>query len=242
MKIVSLLLSIAAHIVIVILFYIVITYEHRTIKTPTKVYSVNLITYQQHKRTAVHIKKSAIKVPKHKVKIKPKIKKKVPKTVIHKPKQKPKLKPKNSLKHKNNLYKKRIEEKIRQMRNREMREKIEADIRNMRENISKNSSDKLKAQAVHKYGNLVSRIIHSNWYIDTSLIKNQHLITKLDIRLDYKGNIIYIGIVKYSGNSYFDRSTIRAAKRSDPLPKPPVNLLNSGYIEFVVKFDSREKL
>ncbi len=236
MKFASLLLSIAVHILIAVFFYLIVSYEHRTIKTPAKIYSVNLIAYQKHKKKVIQIKKTAVKKPKQKVKIKPKIKKKVPKIITHK--AKPKLKPKL----KNSLHKKRIEKKIKQMRSMEMREKVEAAIENIKKKLSRNSSDKLKAQAAHKYGDLISQIIHSNWYIDTSLIKNKHFIADLNIRLDYKGNIIYIGVVKHSGNDYFDSSTINAARRSDPLPKPPVNLLNNGYIEFVVNFDSREKL
>lgn len=237
MKLVSLLLSIAVHIVIVILFYVVIIYEHRTIKTSAKIYSVNLVAYQQHKNTT-HVKKTfsvKAKKIKHKVKIKPKIKKKVSKTVIHKPKPKPK-------KYKNNIYKKRIEEKIRRMRDMEKKQKIEAAIKNMREKINKNSSEKLKKKELEELSIQYNSIIHQNWYMDTNLIKNQHLIAILDIRLDCKGNIINIGIVKHSGNGYFDRSTINAAEISDPLPKPPADLLNSGgYIKLIVKFDSKEK-
>lgn len=242
MKFASLLLSIAVHILIAVFFYLIISYEHRTIKTPAKIYSVNLIAYQKHSKKAIHIKRTAVKKPKQKVKIKPKIQKKVPKIITHKPKPKFKPKPKNSLKHKNSLHKKRIEKKIKQMRSIEMRKKVESAVEDIKKKLSKNSSDKLKAQAAHKYGDLISQIIHSNWYIDTSLIKNQHFIVNLNIRLDYKGNIIYIGIVKHSGNNYFDSSTINAVRRSEPLPKPPENLLNNGYINFLINFDSREKL
>ncbi len=159
-----------------------------------------------------------------------KIKKKVTKKKIHK--ENPELK-----RIKEELYR----EKIATLRRKLEKERLASEIARIKKEIAEKKAEaKMRRKNLVKYSTLISNIIHSNWYVDTKLIKNKILITVVKVTLDSKGIITNISIMKSSGNFYFDKTVRDAVVSSEPFPRPPADLLTNGYVTFILKFDSRQ--
>ncbi len=136
-----------------------------------------------------------------------------------------------------------LKEKIKQERLEKIRQKmIEKKIAALKKQIAnKIEEGKKKEEVAYSYIQLIKNIIYSNWGVEKSLLNNNRYTTDVDIRLDFRGNLIYIKMVRSSGNAYFDGTIMEAIKNSEPFPKPPSDILENGFVEFIITFDSEEK-
>ena len=99
----------------------------------------------------------------------------------------------------------------------------------------------LAQQKALSYADEIAQIIHSNWGVEKSLIKDKNYVAKVYIKLDFRGDLIYKKIVGSSGNAYFDGTIMEAIEKSAPFPKPPPEILDNGFVELVITFKSEEK-
>lgn len=74
----------------------------------------------------------------------------------------------------------------------------------------------VKRVVSHYFGLIVTKI-QRHWHPTTS---TPQMVAKLRLRLDAKGDVISIDLVKSSGNPAFDQSARVAVYRSQPLPVP----------------------
>jgi len=185
--------------------------------------------------------------PKPKPVIKPKRKPK-PKQKISRQKPKKILRPKYKPKYRKKVPKPNIEEKIRLIREKVMLQQIkerllEEKIKALKEHIltQREAQERFSQKLASSYVSLIKSIIYKNWGVEKSIIKNNVFIAKVEIKLDYRGNLINLYMIKSSGNAYFDGTVIDAIKSSEPFPPPPKEILNGGVVDFIIIFDSREK-
>jgi TonB family protein len=254
MKLLSFLISIAIH-VIFIAAYLFFIQTHTLYKEPKKIYTVDIIQLKTQKNKPQIKKKKVAKVQKKKIKPKPVIKPKPKpkkKVLKPKPKPKPKLKPKPKPKKKNinKIFNYMIKNKIEQLKKKIKQEEIEKLREQMiqqkiaalkKEIANRVEEGKKKEEIAYSYIQLIKNIIYSNWGVEKSLLNNNRYTTDVDIRLDFRGDLIYIKIVRSSGNAYFDGTIMEAIKNSAPFPKPPTQILENGFVEFIITFDSEEK-
>ena len=184
--------------------------------------------------------------PKVVVKPKPKLKRK-PKQK-NKPKPKKILRPKYRPKYRKKVPKPNIEERIRLIREKVMLQQIkerllEEKIKALKEHIltQREAQKRFSQKLANSYVSLIKSIIYKNWGVEKSIIKNNIFIAKVEIKLDYRGNLINLCMIRSSGNAYFDGTVIDAIKSSEPFPSPPKEILNGGVVDFIITFDSREK-
>ena len=264
MKFVSFLISLLIHVLFALVFLLII-------KTPTVVpkripiYTVNLLQLEskkskskveKHPKTLVKkVKKKQAKPKKIKskavsIKPKPKPKKKVAKP---KPKPKPKSKPKKKVtkpkpKPKTTFKKVNVEKRVELLREKIMLEQIKE--RLLREKINEIRRHVLSEEEAQKrfsqklassYIALIKGIIYKNWGVAKDIIENNVFVAKVEIKLDYMGNLVKLYMIKSSGNAYFDGTVMSAIKSSEPFPRPPKEILSGGVVDFIITFDSREK-
>ncbi len=264
MKLLSFLISITLHVVILAIFLFLI--KTPVIHTKSKVYNVELVALVKpkpkivkHKQITQQVKKKKVEKPKpkpkpkHKPKPKLKPKKKPKKKIVRqkiakKRENKPKKKNLNKvyselLKQKIEQLKKKIEQQQREKEMKQLRQKlIEQKIALLKERLrQKILEGEKKEEVANSYIQLIKGIIDSNWGVEKSLIKNKNYVTKIYIKLDFRGDLIYKRIVESSGNSYFDGTIMEAIQKSAPFPKPPPEILDNGFVEFVITFKSEEK-
>ncbi len=223
-----------------------------------------LLKGKKDKKPVFHTKKKKPKKIKPKPKPKPKIKPKP------KPKKTAKIKPKKIVKKtittknkkkieelkrelveqkKRLLRQKLIKEKEKQ-KEQKIQERLKKRINQLKEKVTKqknkqdtnNKKNNGNADKMaYEYQTLINSIIHQNWGVEKSLIKTKHFSTTVDIKLDFRGNLIYIQILKSSGSVYFDGTVINAIKISEPFPAPPKDIVENGIVEFIITFNSEEK-
>ncbi len=238
MKLISILISVVIHLIFIVA-YLFLAQLHTVYKVGKKVYTVNIVQVDNiKKKTVIKQDKTVTKIsnPKHKSE----------RTEKYSKKHKAKPKRKNidrvldsMLKHKIEQIKREIQaKKVENVRNMIVRERIKALKQNIENTASKSANTEKSA---YSYIQLIKGLIYSNWGVEKSLIKNNNYATDVDIRLDFKGDLVYIKIVRSSKNSYFDTTIIDAIRKSEPFPRPPGNILENGYVEFRITFDSREK-
>lgn len=95
-----------------------------------------------------------------------------------------------------------------------------------------------------KYQSMVRAKIMGEWIIPPSFLEEGAplLNARLEVRIDYDGEIASAAWIARSGNTGFDASCMRAVQRSSPLPKPPDRLALEVYNEgFLIEFDPRLK-
>jgi colicin import membrane protein len=271
MKLTSFLLAILIHLIIVIvyLFAIQLHPQHKINKKVYTVDILEIkktktenATKKKNSSASIKTKKSQ---KKHEVKKKPKpishkkdIKKKIKKTDKKKiEKKKQELAKKAAMQKRiEELRKKRIElekkkkrdkvrEKLLKERIKELKKSAQnKDIKKKNNTINDTKgslSDKEIEKSASNYETLINSIIHNNWGVEKSLIKNKRFVCDAYIKLDFRGNLIYINILKSSGSVYFDSTVVDAIKDSEPFPMPPKEILDKGIVEFVITFDSKEK-
>ncbi|MBI4125879.1 MAG: TonB C-terminal domain-containing protein, partial [Deltaproteobacteria bacterium] len=91
---------------------------------------------------------------------------------------------------------------------------------------------------------MVRAKIMGEWIIPPSFLEEgaPPLNARLEVRVDYDGEIASALWVARSGNAGFDASCTRAVQRASPLPKPPDRLALEVYNEgFLIEFDPRLK-
>ncbi len=243
MKLISVLLSVLIHLSFVLIYLVIVHDKPIISKKNQNVYNVQLISIK-HKSAKKKIIRSKPKktVTKHKD-IHRKIHKKT--AIKHKKRENKKyvnIKKKIAeLKKKAKIAeKKQMKEKV--LREEKIRQKlIEHRIEAMKNEIAEKENEEKTKIAVANYSGVINNIIKNNWGVEKGIIKNKQFITKVDIKIDYKGNIIYSAIEKGSGNKYVDTTAVSAINKSNPLPRPPKDILDSGYVEFIITFDTREK-
>ncbi len=254
MKLLSFLISIALHVVALAVFLYII--KTPVIHSQNKVYNVDLVTLikpkPELKKSTPKIKTKPVKKKNQEKKVKQKKKplKKKPLKRRTVKKTKHKIVKKVKKKNLNRVYSKLLEQKIEQLKKKieqeeqeKLREKlIEQKIAMLRERLQKKIEEgKKKEEVANSYIQLIKGIIDSNWGVEKSLIKNKNYITKVDIKLDFRGDLVYKKIVKSSGNAYFDGTIMEAIQKSAPFPKPPPEILDNGFVEFIITFKSEEK-
>ena len=264
MKFLSFLASLLIHAFFVLVFLLII--KAPTVKPrKTPIYTVNLIELSKKKAKPKILQKPKPKpkiIPKPKPRPKPAMRPKPkpkPKPIVKpKPKPKPKqkirsrpkkiLRPKYKPKYRKKVPKPNIEEKIRLIREKVMLQQIkerllEEKIKALKEHIltQREAQKRFSQKLASSYVSLIKSIIYKNWGVEKSIIKNNVFIAKVEIKLDYRGNLINLYMIKSSGNAYFDGTVIDAIKSSEPFPSPPKEILNGGVVDFIITFDSREK-
>lgn len=79
--------------------------------------------------------------------------------------------------------------------------------------------------------------IGNNWKLDFQYLKNKRLITTLLVKIDKKGNIKDLKIIKSSNNKYYDQTTITAFLNAAPFINPPTKLFkNQSFAKFEWSF------
>jgi len=195
-----------------------------------------------------------IEQPKPKLKPKPKPKP-VPKHKA-KPKYEHKPKPRSKTKHKqkpkprtkNKFERVNVEKKVELLREKIMLEQVKE--RLLREKINEIRQHVLSEEEAQRrfsqklassYIALIRSIIYRNWGVAKDIIENNVFVAKVEIKLDYRGNLVKLYMIKSSGNAYFDGTVMNAIKSSEPFPPPPKEILRGGVVDFIITFDSREK-
>ncbi len=268
MKFVSFLISLLIHVLFALVFLLIIK-TPTVVPKRIPIYTVNLLQLEskkskskveKHPKTLVkkvekkHTTPKKIKskiIPaKPKPKPKPKPKKKVAKP---KPKPKPKSKPKKKVtkpkpKPKTTFKKVNVEKRVELLREKIMLEQIKE--RLLREKINEIRRHVLSEEEAQKrfsqklassYIALIKGIIYKNWGVAKDIIENNVFVAKVEIKLDYMGNLVKLYMIKSSGNAYFDGTVMSAIKSSEPFPRPPKEILSGGVVDFIITFDSREK-
>ncbi|AEA33956.1 energy transducer TonB [Hippea maritima] len=235
MKFVSIFFSILVHLLFVVAF-ILFNKSHALFVKQAPIYTVNILQIKNEKpkqnKTTKKTSNVIVKKPKHK--LKPKMKPK---------KLKPKPKPKNKIVKKIDVETK-IKKLQEQVKVEELREKL---LRRKIETLKKHLASQQEAQKSYKkalsagYVNIIQSSIYNNWGVSKDVIDDNVFITTVKIKLDYKGNLINLRILKSSGNAYFDGTVIDAIRSSEPFTPPPKEILSDGVVEFIITFDSREK-
>ncbi len=257
MKFLSFLISLLLHVLFALVFILIVRTSALVVKK-AQVYNVNLIVIKennQKSKVKVNSKTKYKHETKHKTVYKKVSRKHKPKNKSHilkkpiKKKQKPKPKPKPKEKPKKQVgLKPNIEKKIRLMKEKIMIQRIKQNllrekIREIKERVlseeeaKKSFSEKL----ARSYIALIESLIYKNWGVAKDIVKNNVFITKVEIKLDYRGNLIKLYMVKSSKNAYFDGTVMNAIKLSEPFPPPPKEILSGGAVDFIITFDSREK-
>ena len=267
MKLISFFIAVLVHLIFLIV-YLSFIYTNKPSKENKKVYIVNIIQQPKTakknlvKKDKKQIKKReniVAKKQKPKKKPKPKLKKKQ----ITKKKKDSKLKFEKKKKILE-LKRKLAKEKLEQEKKRKNKEELKKQ-KQVREKILKRKIEQLRKEAeqrktqkkeiaenkqqndgkvdkiAYEYQTLINNIIHNNWGVEKSIIKNKHFATTMYIKLDFRGNLINMQIMKSSGSVYFDGKVIDAIRDSEPFPMPPKEILENGIVEFIITFDSEEK-
>ncbi len=251
MKFLSFLISLLLHALFVLVFIFIVRTSALIVKK-AQVYNVNLIVVKennQKSKVEVNIKAKHRNETKHRI-----ISKKVPRK--HKPKNKPhilkkslkiKQKPKEKPKKLAGI-KPDIKKKIRLMKEKIMIQRIKQNllrekIREIKERVLSEEEAKrsFSEKLARSYIALIESLIYKNWGVAKDIVKNNVFIAKVEIKLDYRGNLIKLYMVKSSQNAYFDGTVMNAIKSSEPFPPPPKEILSGGVVDFIITFDSREK-
>ena len=260
MKLISIIFSVLLHLLFIAVLFQILS-SHKIIQSKPKIYTVELLKMeskpksrpkpQPQPRKQKTVLKKTIKVnfnkpqPKKKKIIKlpekprksrkeikkVRVKKKVTKKLVKKINKKP------NIEEKIRLMKEKI--MVEQLREKLLKEKIKM----LKEKVySQEEAQKIfKQKLASSYLSVIEGVIYKNWGVEKTIIENKVFITKVDIKLDSKGNLINISIMKSSGNAYFDGTCIDAIKQSAPFLPPPKEILTGGVVEFIITFDSREQ-
>ena len=71
-------------------------------------------------------------------------------------------------------------------------------------------------------------------YPEQALRKRWKGLASINLILDAQGNVLKVNLLKSSGKDILDREAINTAKRSSPLPVPPVHLRTQATISINV--------
>ena len=76
------------------------------------------------------------------------------------------------------------------------------------------------------YNALLGAHIQNNFELPTVLTEQERMMLRahVTIRIGNSGDLLFVKIIKSSGNAAFDNSVVKAAKNSVPLPNPPLVL------------------
>ncbi|MFH2011178.1 MAG: energy transducer TonB [Pseudomonadota bacterium] len=165
---------------------------------------------------------------------------------------------KKVIKNKDRELNKKIEDAINRIKseNKESDDKIEEAINRIKKESSEQGNSTAKTYAPHGEGGvIVSGIadlrykiyytiiwgrIKEGWILPESLIKNKKdLEAIVSFKILRNGEIMDISFEKSSGNSYFDKSALRAVEKANPLPSLPADH-KEVYLEIGVRFHSSE--
>lgn len=183
------------------------------------------------------------------------VKKETPKVI---PKQKQEVKKPEKVEKKIKEIQKPIKSKVQQLQAKSVQEKItqlkeallENKIREIAQQLKENSQTRsgignIRAQGTgvgnqdklfSDYLSVVQGIIHSNWFVDQSLLPNSKLIAKVKILISQNGKISDASILKSSGNPYYDRTVISAINSSTLPPVPQRYLNHQNTLDLVLNF------
>jgi colicin import membrane protein len=81
----------------------------------------------------------------------------------------------------------------------------------------------------------IKRKVQRSW-LRPPTASNQNLQATVRVRLNSRGSVLLVRVVKSSGNAAFDRSVVTAVNKADPLPMPKSKTLISEFREFTFIF------
>ena len=247
MKFFSIVLSLCLHLIVILLLVHFTCVSQKHVSKEEKLYKVNLVSLQEKKvRKVAYVKRKPTKktksIPKKAIKKKEIVAKPVPEKKVEEEK-------KVALpeKAKKEMYSESVEETInKRLKGRiaAMKGKFEEEEKEMeQEKERKKEKEQEKIENEQKrqeeygsYKELLKTSITKNCFLNEALIeKGLEIIVKITI--SNNGDIIEAVIKKPSGNKYFDKITMDAINRSDPLPDVPMNLRTNHCFNIELTFN-----
>ncbi|HEY0852325.1 MAG TPA: TonB family protein [Bradyrhizobium sp.] len=70
--------------------------------------------------------------------------------------------------------------------------------------------------------------------------KNKTATVRVNLTLNRLGNVVQVGVLESSGDAAFDEAAIAMIRRSDPVPRPPVELTDDTF-NYTLKVNFNEK-
>lgn len=79
---------------------------------------------------------------------------------------------------------------------------------------------------VKVYRRKIARIVEKNWQYAKMAFKQHKLAVAVNMLIDRSGKIYGMQVVQSSGDTVFDSVVLNAIERSNPLPKPPKEMVS----------------